>query len=158
MPSRTGHRISPTASEFTRDDILTCITSDDPPVAYTADPGLFQKEADVTLRKHNQSLTGVLLEAAQSGNFKPFANIGSYAAHILSTYKEICELCRGACKQQGPREFVPEDYFHHNIFINLKDLIENQPLYETDKELREFIETCIPLEKLASEKAKGDRI
>jgi hypothetical protein len=57
----------------------------------------FQKEADDALRKHNQLLTGGLLEAAESGHFKPWPSIGSYAAHILATYKEICELCRGAC-------------------------------------------------------------
>ena len=43
-------------------------------------------------------------------------DVHSHAAHILATYKEICELCRrGACQQQGPREFVPEDYLLHKI-------------------------------------------
>jgi hypothetical protein len=40
----------------------------------------------------------------------------------------------------------------------MKELIENHLLGEIDEELQLFIDTYIPLEKLASGKAKGDRV
>ena len=143
-------------NEFTRDHILACIKSDNPPAQYKANPEGFQKEVDDALRKYNQFLTGGLLEAVESGHFKPWTSLGSYAAHILSTYKDICELCKGACQQQGPREFVREDYLHHNIFIHLKDLIREQTLDPSDEKLQKFIDDNIPLEKLISGQDKGD--
>ena len=145
-------------NEFTRDHILACIKSDNPPAQYKANPEGFQKEVDDALRKYNQFLTGGLLEAVESGHFKPWTSLGSYAAHILSTYKDICELCKGACQQQGPREFVREDYLHHNIFIHLKDLIREQTLNPSDEELQKFIDDNITLEKLVSGQDKGDQI
>jgi hypothetical protein len=144
-------------NESTLEDIRACINSENPPSAYKADLEHFQEVVDATLKEHNQTLTRHLLESVHSGYYRPFATIGSFGAHTLSTFREFYQICGGDCKLQGPREFVLEDHYHSNVLTELKKLIEKHPLDEEAGELKKFIDIYLPLEKLHSGKSKGDR-
>ena len=72
-------------NESTLEDIRACINSENPPSAYKADLEHFQEVVDATLKEHNQTLTRHLLESAHIGYYRPFATIGSFGAHNLTS-------------------------------------------------------------------------
>ena len=85
-------------NESTIEGIRACVRSENPPSAYTKDPEDFQEVVDAALKEHNQTLTRYFLESAQSGNYRPFATIGSFGAHNLSTFQELERTVNSAAR------------------------------------------------------------
>jgi hypothetical protein len=93
-------------NESTIEDIVACIRSKNPPLAYTKGQQVFWKVVYAGLTERKEGMTKDFLETVQSGTYRPFPTLGDFGAHSPATLQQFWALCSGNCSLQGPRSYV----------------------------------------------------
>jgi len=135
-------------------DITAVLNGSEPPLAYGADKKAYLEQVDEIYRENNKRLTASIFEVLESTSNRPLAHLGNWAAHLISTIGDHCELCAGICFLKQPIAIVTEDIWQSNSYEKLLTLL--QAGVEGDSALTTYLDVFLPFHPLVASKKKSD--
>ena len=136
-------------------DIAAVLNGSEPPLAYEADKKAYLEQVDEIYRENNKRLTAAIFEVLQSTSNRPLVHLGNWAAHLISTIGDYCEICTGNCFLNQPIAIVTEDIWQSNSYRSLLTLLQAGVEGESSA-LTTYLDEFVPLHPLVASKKKSD--